>query len=46
MSWQVVPKALAELLQDPDAEVGRRVMKALLPMKKIDVATLRQAAGR
>lgn len=38
LSWQVVPAALPELLRDP-ARAGR-VMKAVLPMKKIDLATL------
>lgn len=43
VSWQVVPKALPELLADPDAERARRVMEAMLTMKKIDVAALRSA---
>jgi predicted 3-demethylubiquinone-9 3-methyltransferase (glyoxalase superfamily) len=40
LSWQVVPTILAELFQDKDASKSQRVMKAMLQMKKIDIATL------
>ena len=43
LSWQIVPTALGELLNDPDAEKAGRVMNAMLQMKKIDVAGLRAA---
>ena len=43
LSWQIVPKALGELLGDPDPEKSRRVMEAMLKMHKIDVPTLKQA---
>lgn len=43
ISWQIVPTELGELLSDPDGKKSQRVMKALLPMKKIDVKTLRRA---
>ena len=43
LSWQIVPTALGELLNDPDAEKARRVMNAMLQMKKIDIAGLRSA---
>jgi predicted 3-demethylubiquinone-9 3-methyltransferase (glyoxalase superfamily) len=43
LSWQVVPTVLAGMLQDSDAEKAERVMKALLPMKKLDIATLKRA---
>ena len=43
VSWQIVPTALMEMLQDRDAEKSQRVMKAMLQMKKIDIETLRQA---
>ena len=46
LSWQVVPAILGELMQDKDAEKSRRVMKALLQMKKIDIGTLKQAYDR
>jgi predicted 3-demethylubiquinone-9 3-methyltransferase (glyoxalase superfamily) len=43
LSWQVVPTVLATMLQDRDARKAERVMKAMLPMKKLDIKTLKQA---
>ena len=43
LSWQVVPSTLVEMLQDKDAEKSRRVMQAMMQMKKIDIDTLKQA---
>ncbi|MEO8052259.1 MAG: VOC family protein [Acidobacteriota bacterium] len=43
MSWQIVPRALVELLQDKDSERSQRVMKAMFQMKKIDIAGLEAA---
>jgi len=43
LSWQIVPTALGELLGDPDREKADRVMQAMLKMKKIDSAGLKQA---
>ena len=43
VSWQVVPSALGEMLQDKDPEKSKRVMKAMLQMDKIDIKTLKQA---
>jgi predicted 3-demethylubiquinone-9 3-methyltransferase (glyoxalase superfamily) len=43
MSWQIVPRALGELMQDPDPEKSRRVMEAMLKMHKIDITELRRA---
>ena len=43
MSWQVVPDALLEMIKDPDPEKSRRVMNAMLQMKKIEIAKLREA---
>jgi predicted 3-demethylubiquinone-9 3-methyltransferase (glyoxalase superfamily) len=34
---------LGELLSDPDPDKSRKVMKALLGMKKIDIETLKKA---
>ena len=46
LSWQVVPEAeLNQMLQDPDEERVIRVLNAMFPMKKIDLAELRRAAG-
>ena len=43
LSWQVVPTALVEMLQDKDAKKSERVMKAMLQMNKIDIKGLKQA---
>ena len=44
LCWQVVPKILGELIQSDDPKKSERVMKALMQMKKLDVAKLKQAA--
>jgi predicted 3-demethylubiquinone-9 3-methyltransferase (glyoxalase superfamily) len=44
VSWQIVPAALGELMRDSDRGRAARVMKALLGMKKIDLAALRRAS--
>ena len=43
VSWQVVPTALVEMLQDKDPQKAKRVMAAMLKMKKISIEPLRQA---
>ena len=43
LSWQVVPTALVEMLQDKDAKKSNRVMQAMLQMDKIEIETLRRA---
>ena len=43
LSWQIVPTALGELLQDPDPEKSNRVMQAMLQMSKLDIAGLQRA---
>ncbi len=43
LSWQIVPTALGEMLQDPDPEKSKRVMQALMQMNKLDIAALKQA---
>jgi predicted 3-demethylubiquinone-9 3-methyltransferase (glyoxalase superfamily) len=43
LSWQIIPKALGELLADKDPKKSQRVMKAMLQMDKIDVKGLKQA---
>ena len=45
LSWQVVPTILLKLLTDKDPARRERVMQALLPMKKIDIAALKKAAS-
>jgi predicted 3-demethylubiquinone-9 3-methyltransferase (glyoxalase superfamily) len=44
LSWQVVPEGMEELMLDPDPGRATRAMKAMLGMKKLDVAALRAAA--
>lgn len=44
LSWQIVPRRLGELLMDPDAAKSGRVLKAMLNMKKIDLAAIEKAA--
>jgi predicted 3-demethylubiquinone-9 3-methyltransferase (glyoxalase superfamily) len=43
LSWQIIPTALGEMMQDKDPEKARRVMEAMLRMNKIDIAELRRA---
>jgi predicted 3-demethylubiquinone-9 3-methyltransferase (glyoxalase superfamily) len=43
LSWQVTPRALDEMLRDPDRARADRVMKAMLQMKKLDLPALRKA---
>ncbi len=43
ISWQIVPRVLGEMLNDPDAAKAGRVMQAMLGMKKIDIAGLKTA---
>ena len=43
VSWQVVPTALGEMMRTGTDEQRERVMKAVLAMIKLDVATLKAA---
>jgi predicted 3-demethylubiquinone-9 3-methyltransferase (glyoxalase superfamily) len=43
LSWQIVPTALGELMNDKDPEKASRVMQAMLKMNKIDINLLEQA---
>ena len=44
LSWQINPSILGKLLSDKDAKKAKRVMEAMLKMKKIDIAALNAAA--
>lgn len=44
LSWQITPRILIELMKDKDPERAKRVMQAMLQMKKIDIAKVKQAA--
>ena len=43
LSWQIIPTALGRMLQDKDPKKAKRVMDAMLQMKKIDIAGLQRA---
>jgi predicted 3-demethylubiquinone-9 3-methyltransferase (glyoxalase superfamily) len=43
VSWQVVPRMMGEWLTDSPNEKSERVMKAMFPMKKLDIAKLQAA---
>ena len=43
VSWQIVPAALFEMMSDTDGIKSGRVMRAMLQMKKLDLAALRRA---
>jgi predicted 3-demethylubiquinone-9 3-methyltransferase (glyoxalase superfamily) len=43
VTWQIIPKALGEMLGDKDPQKSQRVMKAMMKMIKIDVEELRRA---
>jgi predicted 3-demethylubiquinone-9 3-methyltransferase (glyoxalase superfamily) len=43
LSWQIVPSALVEMLQNADSVRSQRVMQALLQMTKIEIAALQRA---
>lgn len=43
VSWQIIPEGLGRMLSDPDRVKSKRVMQAMLQMKKIDIKTLQQA---
>lgn len=43
LSWQIVPKVLAEMMADPDRVRSKRTSDAMLKMVKIDIAGLEAA---
>jgi predicted 3-demethylubiquinone-9 3-methyltransferase (glyoxalase superfamily) len=43
LSWQVVPSAVIEMVQDPDPEKNARFMAAMFKMQKLDIAVLKAA---
>lgn len=45
VSWQVTPRTTEELLSGDDREKANRVMRALLGMKKLDIAEMLRAAN-
>jgi len=43
LSWQVVPRGMAEMLKDPASTGAQRAFTAIMGMKKIDIAELKRA---
>ena len=43
VSWQIIPSDLGELMHSQDPEKSKRVMQAMLKMKKLIIAELRNA---
>lgn len=43
VSWQVVPRVLLEMINDPDPRKSQRVTSAMLQMKKMNIEDLRRA---
>jgi predicted 3-demethylubiquinone-9 3-methyltransferase (glyoxalase superfamily) len=43
LSWQIVPTALIEMLQDRNPRKAKAVMEAMLKMKKIEIPLLKKA---
>jgi predicted 3-demethylubiquinone-9 3-methyltransferase (glyoxalase superfamily) len=46
LSWQVVPVSLPKMVEDSESPGAKRVMEALMRMKKIDLAELERVSGR
>jgi predicted 3-demethylubiquinone-9 3-methyltransferase (glyoxalase superfamily) len=44
LSWQVAAPAINELYKDPDPTRADRAMRAMMGMRKLDIAALRAAA--
>ncbi|MDB5715385.1 MAG: hypothetical protein JWO15_2782, partial [Sphingomonadales bacterium] len=41
--WQIVPRALMAGMADPDPAAAKRVMEAMMTMRKIDIARIEAA---
>jgi predicted 3-demethylubiquinone-9 3-methyltransferase (glyoxalase superfamily) len=41
--WQITPTVLLEMIADKDPAKSKRVMEAMMQMKKLDIATLKRA---
>ncbi|RQP12185.1 MAG: VOC family protein [Microbacteriaceae bacterium] len=44
VSWQIIPRRLIELVNDPDPGRAQRAMEEMLTQRKIDIAALERAA--
>lgn len=43
LSWQIIPKILGQLINDPDPTKSKNVIDAMLQMNKIDIHKLQDA---
>jgi len=43
LSWQIVPEILPQMLADPDPKKAKRVMDAMMKMKKLEIVGLKKA---
>jgi predicted 3-demethylubiquinone-9 3-methyltransferase (glyoxalase superfamily) len=43
VSWQIVPTALARLMETASPEQSKRILHAIMRMDKLDIQTLEQA---
>jgi 2-polyprenyl-6-hydroxyphenyl methylase/3-demethylubiquinone-9 3-methyltransferase len=45
VSWQITPRVLMDATTSSDKEAAKRAFEAMMPMKKIDVATIERAVA-
>jgi 2-polyprenyl-6-hydroxyphenyl methylase/3-demethylubiquinone-9 3-methyltransferase len=43
VSWQITPRVLLDAIADPDRAAAKRAFEAMMPMGKIDIATIEAA---
>ncbi len=43
LSWQISPRVLTEAVASPDRALAKRAFEAMMPMTKIDIATIEAA---
>jgi len=43
ISWQITPRQLLDIYDDPDPAATKRAFQAMFPMKKIDIAAIEAA---
>ena len=43
LSWQIIPAAMGQMLQDKDPQKSQRVMQAMMQMTRIDIQKLQAA---
>ena len=43
LSWQIIPREFMELIKKGDAKRSNNMMKAMMPMKKLDMKVLKAA---